>query len=608
MNRRSTYFRATLRHLTTSAIILALFRYSLVEADDARPAVAIVVDVPGRSVADIVPSVLVPVEQAFEKGAAIARVRSASSAGRGFVWVDLAERADPAAALQLMNERLSLIRDRLPADAEITIRSTASDRSALVCVGLRSERFGSDLLSGVAETYLRPRLAAIEGVAEIRVFGGTPYQCGIDIDLEALERRSLDVAVVAEGVTKSGLLLVEKPPGGARNADAPAAGNSPEKLGEVVIAAPDGQIVRLQDVARITIGGDPLAARAAFYEAGGDPPTKSSPGVILAISVAPGRDIAKLLQAVDRVWDDASASIPADIEMRRRVFKPSDESVFLQLPDSAGIERRMQAAERTEAVLTEVSEVVALWRLPNSAVRPAIGPDVEFMTAYDDDATPADRKRVREELLRRLAMFPDLLTTVGPCRLGRWDDPLDAELAVVITGSDSQTLRGSAEKFREHVAALPGLTTVFGGGTRFEQQVNFLPPKLKELGIGEPACRIAMTAVQSGLVVGRFNGPFGPPMPVVIRAEDGGDREPFGRLKLKTKSGELIRLADVATISREPSSTYEYRENGRPAAVIGCDSAEPFTDADLAALKKALESIIWPAGQTWRIVRRGTTD
>jgi HAE1 family hydrophobic/amphiphilic exporter-1 len=246
--------------------------------------------------------------------------------------------------------------------------------------------------------------------------------------------------------------------------------------------------------------------------------------------------------------------------------------------------------------------------LPNPAARVSIEPDVELLLAYGEMSTSAERDRHREEMLRQFSMFPEFLATVGPSRLGTWNDPLDSELSIVVTGGDPETLGASREECRRLVGTIPGLSTVVRGETAFEAEVEFSSEKLKEFGITEATCRKAMVAARQGLTIGKIKDPTGAVLPVVFRTGERPDPEAIDRLKLRTNAGELIPLSAVATISRGTVPAYEYRENGRPAILVNCSSTATISDAEFDALKKSLAGFAWPAGRTWRIVRGGSKN
>src|SRR5690606_20485807 len=109
---------------------------------------------------------------------------------------------------------------------------------------------------------VRPALEKIPGVASVEVRGAAEREAHIDVDRKKLERYRLTLAQVAQ---KVGAETMDVPAGrltlGAREEGikTEARPRSAEELAETVLTAlPDGGVLRLRDVAEVSLGLEEL--------------------------------------------------------------------------------------------------------------------------------------------------------------------------------------------------------------------------------------------------------------------------------------------------------------------------------------------------------------
>ncbi len=190
---------------------------------------------------------------------AIKSIESTSEDGRSMVTVEFSIDRDIDAAANDLREAVSGVLAELPDEAEppaITKEDSATE--VMMWLNLTSEYLTPIELADYAERYLVDRFSVLPGVARIRVSGASAYAMRIWIDREALAARGLTVSDVEDALRKQN---VELPAGTVQSRDLQFTVRvKREFLTEddfrnlVVARGEDGFLVRLGEVAKVTVG------------------------------------------------------------------------------------------------------------------------------------------------------------------------------------------------------------------------------------------------------------------------------------------------------------------------------------------------------------------
>jgi len=188
-------------------------------------------------------------------------VRGQSMPGMSFLYVVLDDGADLDLARARVAEKLAQLRESLPDDANTRIGPDASGVGWIYQYALvdDSHTHTLDELRTLQDFTLRYALQSVRGVAEVASVGGYEREYQVTLLPDALRTNGIDARDVgrairaanreigAGSITLAGRELHVRGRGLLRDASA---------IGDVVLAARDGGVVvRVRDVARVTIGG-----------------------------------------------------------------------------------------------------------------------------------------------------------------------------------------------------------------------------------------------------------------------------------------------------------------------------------------------------------------
>ena len=279
--------------------------------DLTKPTVTIMTEAPGLAPEEVETLVTVPLESALMGASGVTRVRSTSDVALSLVFVEFDWDTDIYHARQFVQERLSSAEEALPDNVVPFMTPVASLMGEIMLVGMRSadgEVAPPDLRT-IADWTVRRRLQSIPGVAEVLSMGGGVRQIQIQPDPHRM--RALDVhldelreaAANAAANTSGGFLASGTQEIMVRNL---AMSVDLESIASTVVKQVDDRAIRLDDVADVVWGIEPMR---------GDAAVDGTPGVILSVTKAPGFDTLDLTDDVIDAIDDLQTAMPAGVEL-----------------------------------------------------------------------------------------------------------------------------------------------------------------------------------------------------------------------------------------------------------------------------------------------------
>jgi hydrophobe/amphiphile efflux-1 (HAE1) family protein len=296
--------------------------------DIVPPTVTVSASYPGASAETVAETVAAPIEQEIN-GVDNMLYQSSQSTGDGNVTITVTFKigTDLDAAQVLVQNRVAIAVPRLPEEVQrlgVVTRKTSPDFLMVVNLISPDNSLDRGYISNYALTQVRDRLARIDGVGDVRLFGSRDYAMRVWIDpgrAAALNLTAGDIvaALRAQNVQVAAGSLGQPPysHGSAFQLNVETQGRllEPGQFADVVIRTDaDGRQVRVRDIARVELGAQDYNSNT--YLSG-------QPTVIAAVFQRPGSNALAAAEKVEAEMQAMSKSFPKGLEYRV-IYNPTE--------------------------------------------------------------------------------------------------------------------------------------------------------------------------------------------------------------------------------------------------------------------------------------------
>src|ERR687895_1213521 len=234
----------------------------------APPSVVVRAQYPGANPKVIAETVATPIEEQINGVEGMLYMGSqATTDGVMTLTVTFKLGTDPDKAQQLVQNRVAQAEPRLPEEVRrlgVTTVKSSPDLTMVVHLLSPNDRYDMTYLRNYALLNVKDRLARIEGVGQVQLFGAGDYSMRVWLDPQKVAERGLSASDVvreirAQNVQAAAGVVGASPglPGIDFQLSINAQGRlqSEQEFGEIIIkTGSNGEVTRLRDVARIELG------------------------------------------------------------------------------------------------------------------------------------------------------------------------------------------------------------------------------------------------------------------------------------------------------------------------------------------------------------------
>jgi len=249
-----------------------------------------------------------PLESAIAQAQGIDYLSSSSSSGVSTITATLRLNYDANKALTEIQTQVSSVRNQLPPQAQAPVLSVQTGATTdAMYMGFYSETLPTNNITDYLVRVVKPKLDSIAGVQTAEILGGRPFALRAWLDTARLAAFGLTAADVSAALQANNYLAALGSAKGQMVQVPLTAGtdlHTVDEFKQLVVKRSGDTVVRLQDVANVTLGSENYDFNVAF---------SGKRSVFIGIKVAPEANILDVARRVQQAFPQISQDLPAGL-------------------------------------------------------------------------------------------------------------------------------------------------------------------------------------------------------------------------------------------------------------------------------------------------------
>ncbi len=317
MNLTEIFIRKPVLAIVVSLLILlfglrAAMSLSVRQYPETQNAVVTVTTVyVGADPALVAGFITTPLENSIAQANGIDYITSKSSQSVSIITATLRLNYDVSKAITEINTKVNAVLSQLPREAEQpSINVSVGDSMASMYLGFYSKELSTNKITDYLIRVVQPKLQAVPGVQNAQILGSRQFAMRAWLDpvkMAAFGVTGTDVSaalaandyIAAIGSTRGQMISV--------NLTASTGMHSVEEFRELAIRSSKGAVVRLKDVANVTLGAESYDTQVTF---------DGESAVFIGINASPTANVLTVIDGVRKAFPAIEASMPQGLETR----------------------------------------------------------------------------------------------------------------------------------------------------------------------------------------------------------------------------------------------------------------------------------------------------
>ncbi|SKA58596.1 multidrug efflux RND transporter permease subunit [Enterovibrio nigricans] len=252
-----------------------------------------------------------PLEQAVAQADNIDFMTSESVLGRSTITAYMKLNTDPNAALADILAKVNSVRAQLPSESEDpSVSMSTGSTTAVMYIGFTSKDLDSSQITDYLERVTKPQLFTVNGVASIDLYGGLKYALRVWLDPAKMAAFNLTATDVMGVLNANNFQSATGQAVGTYmvyNGAADTQVSDTDELKRLVVATQEGQVIRLGDIASVSLEKSHDVYRAT---------ANGSEAVVAAINAAPTANPINIAADILEKLPELESNMPENITMK----------------------------------------------------------------------------------------------------------------------------------------------------------------------------------------------------------------------------------------------------------------------------------------------------
>jgi len=287
--------------------------------DLTAPTVVVMTDAHGMASEEVERLVTFPIETSVNGATGVRRVRSASSQGFSFVWVEFDWGTDIFKARQIVSEKLIAVSSLMPFGiGQPVLAPQSSVMGEIFFIGLQGDSTSLMDLRTIAEWNIKPLLLATGGVSQVTIIGGDYKQYHVlanPLKMKYYKVSMTELAEVCKGISQNSTGGLVRQYGNEYVVRGIARTSDLDILGNSYVKSVNGKPVRLNDVAEVKIGS---AVKMGYAS------ENARPAIIISVSKQPNTNTLNVTQQIEENLKTLQKTLPSDVKLDTKIFRQAD--------------------------------------------------------------------------------------------------------------------------------------------------------------------------------------------------------------------------------------------------------------------------------------------
>lgn len=246
-----------------------------------------------------------PLENVISQANGIDYITSTSQSSLSTITANLRLNFDPNKALTEINSKISSVLNQLPPESQRPVINISIGQTIdAMYIGFSSEVLPTNNITDYLIRTVQPKLQAVEGIQLAELLGSKYFSLRAWLDPNKLRAYALTAADVSAALAKNDYIAGLGRTKGQMvqvNLTASTGLHSVAEFENLIIKQQDGALIRLKDVANVSLGSDDYDSSVSF---------DGDKAVYIGLQVAPSANLLDVIGRVREVFPDIQKHLP----------------------------------------------------------------------------------------------------------------------------------------------------------------------------------------------------------------------------------------------------------------------------------------------------------
>jgi multidrug efflux pump len=252
-----------------------------------------------------------PLENAIAQANGIDYLQSSSTQGLSTITANLRLNYDANKAMTEISAQVNSVLNQLPPDAlKPTIKLSVGQTTDAMYMAFYSDTLPSNKVTDYLLRVVQPKLSTVDGVQQAEILGGRQFAMRVWLEPDKMAAYGVSAAQVRQVLAANDFIsAVGRTEGQMVTVDliASTGVHSVDEFKKLIVKSQNGAIVRLGDVAHITLGAEDYNTSVVF---------DGLHAVFIGIKVAPAANLLTVIDRVRHVFPQIQSQLPQGLQAK----------------------------------------------------------------------------------------------------------------------------------------------------------------------------------------------------------------------------------------------------------------------------------------------------